>query len=174
VIVGERRVSKLPDSFASKYRQEMIGFIFQRYNLIANLSVEDNIVTPLIPLNPNRGLVKSRMAELLKKFELQDRQFTIVKNLSGGQQQRVAIARALINRPKIILADEPTANLDEVLSQNFIQILGNLKGEGKTVIVATHDPLFFNLDIVDRIIELKGGSLKSPLLQPINHLPKGI
>ncbi len=157
VIVDNKRVSKLPDSFASKYRQETIGFIFQKYNLIPNLSVVDNVLIPLIPTNPNEEEANIKLDRVLNHFNLIDKKETIVKNLSGGEQQRVAIARALINKPKIIIADEPTANLDEALSLNFIDILAELKKEGKTIVVATHDPLFFNLDIVDRLLEIKGG-----------------
>ncbi len=159
VIVDSKRVSKLPDSFASKYRQESIGFIFQKYNLIPNLSVIDNVLIPLIPTNPNGEEITIKLDKVLNHFNLLDKRETIVKNLSGGEQQRVAIARALINEPNIIIADEPTANLDEALSLNFIDILGELKKEGKTIVIATHDPLFFNLDIVDRVLEIQGGVL---------------
>jgi len=162
VIVDGKRVSKLPDSFASKYRQESIGFIFQKYNLIPNLSVQDNILIPLVPLNPNESEVKLKLDRVLNHFNLEDKKDIIVKNLSGGEQQRVAIARALINEPNIIIADEPTANLDEALSLDFIEILGELKREGKTIIVATHDPLFFNLNIADRLLEIKSGKILYP------------
>jgi len=159
VIVDNQRVSKLPDDFASNYRQNTIGFIFQKYNLIPTLSVLENIIVPLIPINPDKQKVKERVDKVLREFNILDKKDNIVRNLSGGEQQRVAIARALINNPKIIIADEPTANLDEKLSQDFINILKMLKEKNKTIIVATHDPLFFNLDIVDRIIEIKNGKI---------------
>jgi putative ABC transport system ATP-binding protein len=159
VIVDNQRVSKLPDEFASHYRQNTIGFIFQRYNLISTLSVVDNIIVPIIPLNLDIKEVKSKIDRVLGEFDIMDKKDNIVRNLSGGEQQRVAISRALINNPKIIIADEPTANLDEKLSINFIEILKKLKDKNKTIIVATHDPLFFGLDIVDRIIEIKDGKI---------------
>jgi putative ABC transport system ATP-binding protein len=159
VIVDNQRVSKLPDEFASCYRQNTIGFIFQRYNLIPTLSVADNIIVPIIPLNPDKKEVKLKIDRVLGEFDILDKKNSTVRNLSGGEQQRVAISRALINNPKIIIADEPTANLDEELSKNFIEILKKLKGKNKTIIVATHDPLFFELDIVDRIIEIKDGKI---------------
>ena len=92
-------------------------------------------------------------------FDIEHKRDVIVKNLSGGEQQRVAIARANINQPHIILADEPTASLDKVLSINFINNLKKMKQQNKTIIVATHDPLFFELDFVDKIIEMKNGEI---------------
>ena len=157
VIVDEKRVSKLPDNFASDFRRDNIGFIFQKYNLITTLSVKENIILPLVPMNLHVDVVEDKLKRVLQMFEIGHKEDILVKNLSGGEQQRVAIARANINNPKIILADEPTANLDEKLSLAFIDILKELKSQGKTVMVATHDPLFFNLDIVDREINIHKG-----------------
>jgi len=159
VIVDNKRISKLPDNFAALYRRDNIGFIFQKYNLIPTLSVRDNILLPLVPTNPDEIEVKEKLNNVMNTFEISHKQDTIVRNLSGGEQQRVAIARAHINNPKIIIADEPTANLDEKLSIHFIEILKELKKSNKTIIVATHDPLFFNLDFVDRIIEIHNGKI---------------
>jgi putative ABC transport system ATP-binding protein len=157
VIVNKKRVSKLIDDFATLFRRENIGFIFQKYNLIPTLTVKENIIVPLIPTNPDAKELEEKLKAVLKKFEIEDKENIVVKNLSGGEQQRVAISRALINNPPIIIADEPTANLDEKLSKNFIKFLKLLKDEGKTIIVATHDPLFFDLDFVDKTIEIKNG-----------------
>jgi len=159
VIVNEKRISKLPDSFASDYRQQDIGFIFQKYNLIPTLCVKDNILLPLVPTNPKEEEAQGKLERVLKQFQIAHKKDDMVRNLSGGEQQRVAIARAHVNNPQIILADEPTANLDEKLSLDFIEILKQLKKEGKTIVIATHDPLFFNLNIVDRIIEVKAGKI---------------
>lgn len=159
VIVDNKRISKLPDNFASLYRRENIGFIFQKYNLIPTLSVKENILLPLVPNNPNEDECNSKLNIVLEQFNISNKKDTIVKNLSGGEQQRVAISRALINNPKIIIADEPTANLDERLSLDFIDMLRQLKSQNKTIVVATHDPLFFNLDFVDKVIEIKNGNI---------------
>jgi putative ABC transport system ATP-binding protein len=159
VVVDGQRISKLPDNFASNYRQATIGFIFQRYNLIPTLSVEENILLPLVPLNPNEDEVREKLTEVMRQFNIIHKKETMVRNLSGGEQQRVAIARAHVNNPKIIIADEPTANLDEKLSLDFIEILKGLKKDGKTVLIATHDPLFFDLEIVDRIVEIRSGKI---------------
>ncbi len=164
VIVDSNRISKLPDNFAALYRRENIGFIFQKYNLIPTLSVKDNILLPLVPTNPDEKEALEKLNQVMGKFDISHKQNIIVRNLSGGEQQRVAIARAHINNPKIIIADEPTANLDEKLSLNFIEILRKLKQSNKTIILATHDPLFFNLDFVDKIIEIKNGTVEEILL----------
>lgn len=159
VIVDEQRISKLPDNFAADYRQQTIGFIFQKYNLIPTLSVQDNVLLPLVPTNPDEAVAQTKLKRVLGQFNILDKRETMVRNLSGGEQQRVAIARALINDPQVIIADEPTANLDEQLSQDFIGILQQLKSSGKTIVVATHDPLFFDLAMVDRIIAIQRGRL---------------
>lgn len=159
VIVNEKRVSKLPDSFASIYRREDIGFIFQKYNLIPTLSVKENILLPLIPQNPSEEEANKLLDKVMKRFKIEHKKDAIIKNLSGGEQQRVAIARSQINNPKIIIADEPTANLDKDLSDHFISILKELKSVDKTIIIATHDPLFFELDFVDRVIEVSNGEI---------------
>jgi len=161
VLVNDKKISKIPDHFVSSFRQENIGFIFQKYNLISNLSVSENILLPLVPLNLSRAESAKRVDAVLKLFSIEDKKDTLVKNLSGGQQQRTAIARANINTPKIILADEPTANLDENLSLEFIEILKKLKSQNRTIIVATHDPLFFELDFVDRIVQVSNGQIHS-------------
>jgi len=159
VIVDKKHISKLPDHFCSQYRRDNIGFIFQKYNLIPTLSVVDNILLPLIPLNLDEKELHVKLESVMKMFSIVHKKDIIVKNLSGGEQQRTAIARANVNNPKIILADEPTANLDEKLSLEFIEILKELKSLNKTIIIATHDPLFFDLDFVDRIVEIHNGRL---------------
>jgi putative ABC transport system ATP-binding protein len=161
VIVDQRRISKLPDNFASLFRRENIGFVFQKYNLIPTLSVTQNIIVPLIPTNLDEDEIIDMSQSVMKRFNIYHKKDTIIKNLSGGEQQRVAIARANINNPKIIIADEPTANLDESLSLHFIKIVKELKSTNKTIIIATHDPLFFELDFVDRIIEIDNGKILS-------------
>ncbi|MBD3824069.1 MAG: ABC transporter ATP-binding protein [Epsilonproteobacteria bacterium] len=159
VIVDERQISKLPDNFASIYRGENIGFVFQRYNLIPSLSVAENIIVPLIPHNLERKIIEEKLMRVMKLFSIEHKESAVVRNLSGGEQQRVAIARACVNDPKIILADEPTANLDAALSRNFLEILRVLKSQGKTIVIATHDPIFFDQDFVDAFYEVKKGRI---------------
>ncbi|WP_415395913.1 ABC transporter ATP-binding protein [Sulfurimonas sp. CS5] len=159
VIVDAKHISKLPDNFASEYRRDNIGFIFQKYNLITSLSVKENILLPLVPLNPDANVANEKLQRVMKMFKIEHKADSIIKNLSGGEQQRVAIARANVNNPKIIIADEPTANLDEKLSLHFIEMLRELKTLNKTIVIATHDPLFFDLDFVDREIEMHNGAI---------------
>lgn len=159
VIVENKRISKLPDDFATLYRRKTVGIIFQKHNLISELNVKENILLPLIPLNLEHHLLEEKIYKVMKTFKIDHKADVIVKNLSGGEQQRVAIARANVSNPKIILADEPTASLDKKLSEDFIEILKEMKKERKTVIVATHDPLFFGLDFVDREIEIIHGKV---------------
>jgi putative ABC transport system ATP-binding protein len=161
IIVNDKRISKLPDAFASLFRRENIGFIFQKFNLIPTLSAHDNIIVPLIPSNSDEVLLKKRVDSLMHDFGIESKKETLVKHLSGGEQQRVVICRALINQPSIIIADEPTANLDEALSLEFITILKTLKAEGKTIIIASHDSLFGDVDFIDRHIEIAKGRLLS-------------
>lgn len=159
VIINNRQISKLPENFTAPFRQESIGFIFQRYNLIPNLSVKDNIIVPLIPKNLPSSEVSHKVEKVMKDFNIFHKENEIVRNLSGGEQQRVAIARSQVNNPSIVIADEPTANLDKELSEHFIETLKKLKAQGKTIIVATHDPLFFNLDFSDKIYEVSNGEI---------------
>ncbi len=161
VLVDGKQISKLSDDFASVYRRDNIGFVFQKYNLIPNISVKENILLPLIPLNPDAQEAEKKLQRVMELFKISHKQDALVRNLSGGEQQRVAIARANVNAPKIIIADEPTANLDEKLSLHFIEMVKELKEAGKTIVIATHDPLFFDLDFIDREIEVHNGKVIS-------------
>jgi len=159
VFINEQEITKLPDSFASQFRNEFIGFIFQKFNLIEDLSVFDNVASILIPQNLTKNEIEKKVFSALKLAKIEHKKDFLVRNLSGGEQQRVAIARALANGANLILADEPTANLDLTLTKSFIEILTELKKLGKTIILATHEEIFFDLDIVDKIIELKNGKI---------------
>ncbi|MEA3287536.1 MAG: ABC transporter ATP-binding protein [Candidatus Marinimicrobia bacterium] len=160
VIIDGHSIAKIPDSYAAVMRREKIGVIFQKFNLIHDLSVYDNVILPLIPSTQSKHEIRLATEELLTDLSLIDKSNTSVRYLSGGEQQRVAIARALVNRPKIILADEPTANLDQGLIESFLQIIRDLKTSGITVLIASHDPLFSKLDCIDRILDISGGKLQ--------------
>jgi len=161
-VIGGKPLSRLPDRFLTIHRRETIGFIFQQFNLIAGLSVLDNVALPLLPLGVSPGVRKERAMELLERFNLTHRAGFRADQLSGGEMQRVAIARALINDQPIILADEPTAHLDTRLSREFMEIMAGLKESGKTIVLASHDELVSEHGAVDRIIAIRDGRIHVP------------
>ncbi len=160
VIIDNKSIAKLPDRFSAILRREKIGFIFQKFNLINNLSAIDNITIPLIPTKFSKSEIEQRAEKIMNELSILNKRNVLVEKLSGGEQQRVAIARALINEPKIILADEPTANLDKKLSLDFIQIIKQLKDAGKTILLASHDPLFTDLDCINNIVNIHHGEIQ--------------
>ncbi|MFW2557419.1 ABC transporter ATP-binding protein [Aliarcobacter butzleri] len=159
IVVEDESIAKLPDFHASNFRAKKIGFIFQSFNLFNELSVKDNISLPLIPLGFSQKQIDEKVISTLKLANILHKKDELVSNLSGGEKQRCAIARALVNDCEIILCDEPTANLDYENSKNFIEILKELKELKKTIIIATHDPIFDNLDFVDSEILIKNGQI---------------
>ncbi len=159
-IINGKPLSRLPDRFLTLYRRETIGFIFQRFHLLPGLSVTANITLPLLPLGVALGEREQRAQLLMEKLSLSHRKHFDISNISGGELQRTAIARALINDPPIIVADEPTAHLDEQLSHDFMSIIGDLKTDGRTIVIASHDPLVGNHRIVDRCLLMRDGRLE--------------
>ncbi len=138
-IIGDQDVSKLDDDHLSTIRGAYIGFVFQSFNLIQQLNVIENIEVPMYYQGTSDKISKQRAQELAVMVGLGERTKHKPNELSGGQQQRVAIARALVNDPLIILADEPTGNLDSTSGQDIIKILQDLHAKGKTIVVITHD-----------------------------------
>ena len=159
IIVNDDSIAKVPDLHASEYRARNLGFIFQSYNLFNELDVAQNVSIPLIPLGFTQKQIDEKVMIALKLANIEHKKYETVSNLSGGEKQRTAIARALVNNPDIILCDEPTANLDTDNSLKFIQAMRELKVLNKTIIIATHDPIFDNLDFVDDIINIKDGEI---------------
>ena len=158
--VAGKAISRLPEKFMTAHRREHIGIIFQQFNLIQDLSVEQNVELPLFPFDMPRRIISERADDLLAKFGLQSRRGFLARQLSGGEQQRVAIARALINDPEILLADEPTAHLDTLMSKELMETMEMIKNDGRTIVIASHDPLVYNHPSVDRTYEVKDGRIK--------------
>ena len=157
-IIGGRPVSSISDDDLSAIRNEMIGFIFQSYNLIPQYTVVENIEVPLHYRTGYPSISSKdtkRIEELAALVGLGDRLDHRPFQLSGGQQQRVAIARALVNDPEIILADEPTGNLDSATEAEIMDILLKLNGEGRTIVMVTHEPQVAKL--AKRQIYMKDG-----------------
>ena len=161
IIVGGELISKLPDLHASAYRAKRIGFIFQHFNLLESLSVEENVIAPLINSGLDIAVIRKMAAKSMDRAAISHKASQQVKELSGGEKQRCAIARALVHEPELIICDEPTANLDRANSLKFIEILHALYERGKTIIVATHDPLFESLPFVGKVVHMEDGEIVS-------------
>lgn len=159
IVVGDKDITKLHDQALTKYRRNQIGFVFQNYNLIPNLSALENVMLPLEYAGVPAALRKKRAKTLLEQVGLTDeKQKRRPGRLSGGEQQRVSIARALANEPALLLADEPTGNLDSATGEMIFDLLHKLsRSEGTTIVVVTHD-----LDIAgktDSTYRLQDGKL---------------
>lgn len=155
----EREITSMPERFLTEIRRNTFGFIFQQNNLIKGLNALENVMIPTYPTGEKHSAARKRAMDLLGRFGLSNRASARVEWLSGGELQRVTIARALINNPSIIIADEPTAHLDTKLSTGFMDIMRGFKQEGKTVIVASHDPIVHESGIADRVIEMRDGKI---------------
>jgi putative ABC transport system ATP-binding protein len=159
ILVLDQDLTVQDEDFLADFRCNHIGFVFQSYNLVSTLTVAENIAFPMEWTRKPEKEIETRVAELLETVGLQHRANHFPAQLSGGEQQRVAFARALANDPELILADEPTGNLDTKNGQKITQMLRMLKANGKTVIVATHDPDLMQL--ADRKVCLEDGRLAS-------------
>jgi putative ABC transport system ATP-binding protein len=154
-----RDISALPERFLTGLRRATFGFVFQQFQLIRGLSVLENVMLPATPTGRPYAEVRARALQLLDDLELGGRADVLAQWLSGGEAQRVAIARALINDPKVILADEPTAHLDSALSRQILAIFADLRVQGRSVILSSHDPLVFEFGLVERVLEIRDGQV---------------
>jgi putative ABC transport system ATP-binding protein len=156
---GDVEITSLPERFLTGIRRTTFGFIFQQFNLVRGISVLENVMLPAYPTGEGHLAVRKRALELLDMFSMTRHAASRVDLLSGGEAQRVAIARALINNPVAIIADEPTAHLDSKLSREFMELIGTLQGGGKTVLIASHDPIVFDSQLVATVIEMRDGGI---------------
>lgn len=156
-MLNGRNVAKLRSGRKAKIRNQEIGFVFQNFNLIPKLTVIDNVA---LPLTYSKGLNykhQQKASRILKSFDLQNREYYMPYQLSGGQTQRAAIARALVNDPSIILADEPTGNLDSKNSEIIMDELTKIHKAGNTILMVTHNPEL--LSYASRVIHMKDGKI---------------
>lgn len=163
-ILNQKKVSQLNDDQLAHIRNVEIGFVFQTFNLLPRLSSLENVVLPLVYAGKSKTERLKRGEEVLDIVGLKDRIHHKPNELSGGQRQRVAIARALVNKPSIILADEPTGNLDTKTSYEIMQIFDDIHQQGNTVILVTHEE-----DIAEyarRVVRLRDGKIESDCLNP--------
>ena len=157
IYLGEHNIEHLPESDLAQIRGKQIGFIFQTFNLVPSLTALENVALPMIFQDISKSVRIKRAKELLEQVGLKDRMKHLPNQLSGGQIQRVAIARALINDPEIILADEPTGNLDTKTGDEIMRLLKELNKKGKTIILVTHNPDLTKL--ANKVIRLRDGKL---------------
>lgn len=163
-VLNGKDVSSMHDDELAMVRNKEIGFVFQQFNLLPRLTAAENVALPLVYAGVSKKERLERAIEVLQKVRLEDRMHHKPNELSGGQCQRVAIARALINNPSIILADEPTGNLDSKTSHEIMEILGKIHNEGNTVVLVTHEEDISHF--AHRIIRLKDGTIETDVVNP--------
>lgn len=159
----DEEVSKHSERQRAHLRKENIGFVFQSFNLIDELTVFENVELPLLYLGYSSAERKERVSEVLEQMEIMPRKNHFPQQLSGGQQQRVAVGRAVISKPKLILADEPTGNLDSAHGEEVMKLMSELHESGTTVIMVTHSPAY--AEYSHRIIHLFDGHIVSENIQ---------
>jgi putative ABC transport system ATP-binding protein len=157
IVLGGRNVESLSEADWAVLRRREIGFVFQFFNLVQTLTVAENVELPARLVGASRRDARRRREELLDRLGVSVRADALPSRLSGGQQQRVALARALVNRPRLLLADEPTGNLDSENAREVVALLRELGAEGQTVLLATHDPRV--AASADRVLQLRDGLL---------------
>jgi putative ABC transport system ATP-binding protein len=159
ILLLGREITSLPERFLTEIRRKTFGFIFQQFNLVKGISVLENVMLPAYPLGERFSILRQRAVNLLEMFNLEAKAENKVEWLSGGEAQRVAIARALVNNPAVIIADEPTAHLDTKLSGEFMDIVQGFQASGKTILIASHDPIVYDAGVVDRVVEMRDGKV---------------
>lgn len=159
IFIDHSEVTSLTQRFASEMRRRMFGFVFQEFNLVKGITALENTMLPAYPTGASHSEISRRAMSLLERLGMGPKAYSRVENLSGGEKQRVAMARALVNDPRVIIADEPTAHLDAETASSFIDLVFDLRNEGRTVLMASHDPLVCDSDIPDRVITLLDGRI---------------
>ena len=165
-----RSVSKLRPNQRAKVRRDRVGFIFQSFNLLSGLTAIENVALPLAYKNVGTTRRMKQAGYVLDRVGLGDKEYYLPKQLSGGQLQRVAIARALVTNPEIIIADEPTGNLDSESSRMVMELLSDIHNEGHTILLVTHNPELTSY--VSRVIYMHDGTIVHDELTPVGEVPR--
>ncbi len=156
---GALDITSLPERFLTEIRRKTFGFIFQQFNLVKGISALENVMLPAYPTGESQKDFRRRALEIMEIFSVARHAASPIDWLSGGELQRVAIARALINTPSIVIADEPTAHLDSKLSVEFMDMVRVLKEEGKTILIASHDPIVYDSELADTVVGMRDGRI---------------
>ena len=159
VSVNGTALHELNDDALTLYRRQTVGFVFQASYLVPSLTVYENVMLPLLPAHLAPEEKEARVAAALEQVNIGHRLSHLPGELSGGEQQRAAVARAVVNQPRLILADEPTGELDAENAARVVELLSSFAGEGRTIVIASHDPDV--IAVTDRVIELENGAVVS-------------
>lgn len=167
-----RHVSRLRQNQRAKVRRDKVGFVFQSFNLLPRLTVIENVALPLAYKGVLQTKRLKRAADMLERVGLSDREYYMPHQLSGGQAQRVAIARALINEPQIIIADEPTGNLDSANSRLVMELLSDIHKAGNTILMVTHNPSLTKF--ADRVVFMHDGAIVADEKTELGEIPTAL
>jgi putative ABC transport system ATP-binding protein len=159
VTVSGRDITRLSEDLLAEMRRTHFGWVFQNRHLVRGATAIDNVMLPGVPCAGPNGDLRHRARALLAGLGLESRADTRVELLSGGEQQRVALARAVVNDPQVVIADEPTAHLDAWSAKTFLNLMVDLLGDGRSMIVTSHDPALCRSKLFSRVVELQGGRL---------------
>jgi putative ABC transport system ATP-binding protein len=170
-MLDSRNVARRRPNQQAKVRRDRIGFVFQSYNLLPRLNVLDNVALPLAYKGMTPVRRQKRASDILEQVGLREREYFMPRQLSGGQVQRVAIARALINKPSILIADEPTGNLDSMDSKVVMELLADIHRQGNTILLVTHNPELTRY--ANRVIYMHDGMLVGDEQTPIGNMARG-
>ena len=168
IVVDDIDVYSLPRERLADFRREYLGFVFQSFQLISYLTIIENVMLPLAVSSLSRSEKRRIASEIIHRVGLSSKALRLPGELSGGEQQRVAIARALVNQPPIVLADEPTGNLDSTTSEDIMKLLASLNAEGHTIVIVTHN--LENLKYVYRCIRLRDGRVQEEPIAPLANV----